>query len=450
MYGQTPVKIFCLEDDPAYSKFLEYVLSLNPDFEVSFFENGTDFLAHLHEAPSIITLDYALPDTTGEEILRHIKEVQPDIPVLIISGQQEIGTAVDLLKLGAFDYITKDDETKDRLLFAIKNALQNVSLINEISDLKKEISTKYDFKSIIGSSPPLKKIFNLMEKAIKNNIAVSITGETGTGKEIVAKAIHYNSNRRKNNFVAVNVIAIPHELMESELFGHEKGAFTGADSRRIGKFEDANKGTLFLDEIGDMEPSLQAKLLRVLQEKEVTRIGSNDVIPLDVRLIVATHKNLEEEVRKGNFRDDLYYRLLGLPINLPPLRDRGNDILLLSRHFLTEFAKENNISTLNLSGDAKEKLLKYGYPGNIRELKSIIELAAVMTDNDEISANDINLGSIRNEKNLMMEEMTMKDYTNKILRYFLEKYDDNVFHVAEKLDIGKSTIYRYLQEMKEE
>jgi len=450
MYGKTPVKIFCVEDDPAYSKFLEYVLSLNPDFEVSFFENGTDFLTHLHEAPSIITLDYTLPDTTGEEVLRQIKEVQPDIPVIIISGQQEIGTAVNLLKLGAFDYIIKDEETKDRLLFAIKNARDNVSLTNEISDLKKEISTKYDFNSIIGSSPALKKVFDLMEKAIKNNIAVSITGETGTGKEIIAKAIHYNSRRKKNKFVAVNVAAIPHELIESELFGHEKGAFTGADSRRIGKFEDANKGTLFLDEIGDMVPSLQAKLLRVLQEKEVTRIGSNDVIPLDVRLIVATHKNLEEEVRKGNFRDDLYYRLLGLPINLPPLRERGNDILLIGRHFLKEFAKENSINTLTLSGDAKEKLLKYGFPGNIRELKSIIELAAVMTDNDEISKDDINLGSIRNEKNLMMEEMTMKDYTNKILRYFLEKYDDNILYVAKKLDIGKSTIYRYLQEMKEE
>ncbi len=449
MYKETPIKIFCVEDDPAYSKFLEYVLSLNPDFEVSFFENGKDFIAHLHEGPTIITLDYALPDTMGDDVLKHIKEVHPDIPVIIISGQQEVGTAVNLLKLGAFDYIIKDEETKDRLLFSIKNARNSVNLTNEISTLKEEISTKYDFNSIIGSSPAIKKIFHLMEKAIKNNIVVSITGETGTGKEVVAKAIHYNSRRKKGKFIAVNITAIPHELIESELFGHEKGAFTGANSRRIGKFEEANKGTLFLDEIGDMDPSLQAKLLRVLQEKEVTRIGGNDIIPLDVRIIVATHKILEEEVRKGNFREDLYYRLLGLPINLPPLRDRENDILLIGRHFLKEFAKENDVKALSLSNEAKEKLLKYSFPGNVRELKSIIELASVMTESSEIIADDIKLGSIRNEKNLMMEEMTMKDYTDKILSYFLEKHDNNVLFVANKLDIGKSTIYRYLQETKE-
>ncbi len=444
------IKIFVVEDDPAYTKFLQYVLSLNPDFEVKYFETGSDFVSHLHENPSIITLDYRLPDTTGEEVLKQIKEFNPDIPVIIISGQEEIGTAVKLLKLGAYDYITKDEETKDRLLFAIKNARQNVSLINEISHLKDEISTKYDFGSIIGSSQQLKKVFSLVEKAIKSNITVSISGETGTGKEVIAKAIHYNSKLKKENFVAVNITAIPRELIESELYGHEKGSFTGAESRRIGKFEEANHGTIFLDEIGDMDVTMQAKLLRILQEKEVTRIGSNEVIRLSIRIIVATHKDLAEEVRKGNFREDLYYRLLGLPIHLPPLRDRENDIVLLARHFLKEFAKENEITAHNISNETKEKLLKYSFPGNVRELKSIIELAAVMADGPDIVPEDITFGSIRNEKNLMVEEMTLKHYTHKIISYYLEKYDDNVLLVADKLDIGKSTIYRYIQEMNEE
>src|SRR5690606_34290447 len=222
-------------------------------------------------------------------------------------------------KLGAYDYITKDKETKNRLLNTINNARKNISLINEIDVLRQEISEKYQFSnSIIGNSQPMKKVFSMLEKAVKTNITVSITGETGTGKEVVAKAIHYNSERKKKPFVAVNIAAIPSELLESELFGYEKGAFTGAVTRRIGKFEEAEEGTIFLDKIGEMEPSLQTKLLRVIQEREVTRIGSNNTVKLNVRIIVATHRDLAEEVKKGNFREDLYYRLLGLPVHLPP------------------------------------------------------------------------------------------------------------------------------------
>jgi len=288
-----------------------------------------------------------------------------------------------------------------------------------------------------------------MEKASNSNITVSISGETGTGKELVAKAIHYNSKKKKKKFVAVNITAIPRELLESELFGHEKGAFTGAITRRIGKFEEAIGGTIFLDEIGEMELALQAKLLRVLQERELSRIGSNEIIKLDIRVIVATNRDLGEEVRKGSFREDLYYRLLGLPILLPPLRDREKDVLMLARHFLKEFRKENEVSVKSISNKAKEKLLKYPFPGNVRELGSIIELAAVMAEGEEIEESDLSFGSIRNEKSLMMEEMTLTEYTHRILSYFLEKYDNNVLKVAEKLDIGKSTIYRYLKEMEE-
>ena len=307
MYNQESFRIFVVEDDPSYSMFLKYVLSLNPDFEIEIFDNGQQFLDNLHRKPDLVTLDYTLPDLTGEEVLSAIRTVDQHVPVIIISAQEKIGTAVKLLKLGAYDYISKDEETRDRLLNSINNARSKVSLIKEIDILREEISTKYGFeKIIIGNSEAIKDTFRLLEKAIKTNIIVSITGETGTGKEMAAKAIHYNSPRKKNPFVAVNITAIPADLIESELFGHEKGAFTGASTRRIGKFEEAEGGSILLDEIGEMDLNLQSKLLRVLQEKEITRIGGNNTIKLDVRIIVATHRDLAKEVKKGRFREDLF------------------------------------------------------------------------------------------------------------------------------------------------
>ena len=411
---------------------------------------GKKCLDNLHEKPAIITLDYTLPDMEGEEVLRKIKNFSPDSHVIIISAQENIGTAVNLLKIGAFDYITKDEETRERLLNSINNAKKNISLIHEIDHLRQEISEKYEFgKSIIGNSPAIKKVFSLLEKAVKTNITVSISGETGTGKELVAKAIHYNSPRKKKPFIAVNIAAIPKDLIESELFGHEKGAFTGAITRRTGKFEEASGGTIFLDEIGEMELSLQSKLLRVLQEKEVTRIGSNDVTKIDSRILVATHRDLAEEVKKGNFREDLYYRLLGLPVFLPPLRDRDNDSIVIAKYLLDLFCKENGLGKYSISKEAQEKLLKYPFPGNIRELKSVIELSAVMANDNVIQAEDINFNSIVKEDAITFAEMSLKEYNFKIIRTFLEKYDNNVVKVAKKLDIGKTTIYRYLKEMEE-
>jgi DNA-binding NtrC family response regulator len=450
MYENDQVRIFVVEDDPAYTKFLKYVLGLNPDFEPEYFTSGKDCLAQLHKKPSIVTLDYSLPDMEGEKVLKSIREFDPDISVIIVSAQEKIGTAVELLKAGAFDYITKDEDAKDRILNSIKNARNKTSLIREIDRLKHEITIKYEFeKSIIGTSPAIKKIFDLIEKAVKTQITVSVTGETGTGKELIAKAIHYNSKRKNKSLVAVNVAAIPKELIESELFGHEKGAFTGAASRRIGKFEEAEGGTIFLDEIGEMDLSLQSKLLRVLQEKELTRIGGNQVIKLDVRVIVATHRNLLEEVRAGRFREDLYYRLLGLPIHLPALRERGQDILLLARHFLDQFAKENDLKRIKLSAQAQDKLLQYPFPGNVRELKSIIELAAVMATENEIQEKDITFTTPLRDDAMLLKEMTLQEYTYRIIRNYLNKYNNNVLDVARRLDIGKSSIYRYLKEMED-
>lgn len=450
MYEKDPVKIFVVEDDSTYTKFMRYVLSLNPDFEVDYFTSGKECLDHLYKKPAVITLDYSLPDLTGEKVLKAIREFDPDISVIIVSAQEKIGTAVELLKSGAFDYITKDEEAKDRILNSIKNARNKTSLIREIDRLKHEIEVKYEFeKSIIGNSSAIKKIFELLEKAAKTQITVSITGETGTGKELVAKAIHYNSKRKNKPFVAVNIAAIPKDLIESELFGHEKGAFTGALQKRIGRFEEAEGGTIFLDEIGEMDFNLQAKLLRVLQEKELTRVGGNQLVKLDVRVLVATHRNLQEEVKNRNFREDLYYRLLGLPIQLPPLRERGQDILLLAKHFLDQFAKENNQPKIKISNEAQEKLLKYPYPGNVRELKSIIDLAAIMSDGIELQGKDITYNTVMSENMFMLKEMTLQEYSYRIIRNYLTKYDDNVLEVAKRLDIGKSSIYRYLKEMEQ-
>lgn len=441
-----PFKIFIVEDDPWYAEILEYHLSLNPDYQVEKFASGKELMDQLFKKPDVITLDFSLPDMSGEEILNRIKKSEIDTEVIVISGQEDVSTAVKLLRDGAYDYIVKDDETKDRLWKTINNIRKTASLKGEIEQLREEVGKKYDFgKAIIGNSPRLNKVFSLMEKSAKTNITVSVTGETGTGKELVAKAIHYNSNRSKKPFVAVNVAAIPDDLIESELFGHEKGAFTGAITRRLGKFEEANKGTIFLDEIGEMDLNMQTKLLRVLQEREVTRIGGTGSTKIDVRVIVATHKNLSEEVKNGNFREDLYYRLLGLPIELPPLRERGNDILLLAKFFSDEFCKENKIDKVSYTKEAQTKLLKYPFPGNVRELKAVIELAAVMSSDNTIQEEDVNFHSGQNMSNFLNEECSLKEYNRKIIKHYLEKYQDDVLLVADKLDIGKSTIYRMLK-----
>ena len=446
MKNSNSLKVFILEDDHWYGSMLQHYLSLNPDYEVKRFTSSTEFFSHLHEKPDVVTLDYSMPDMDGGEVLKKIKGVHPDIQVLIISGQEDVSTAITLLKNGAFEYIVKDEETKDRLWNSLLHLQQINGLRNEVEQLKEQVAQKHDFsKFIIGKSEPILKVFSLIEKASKTTITVSITGETGSGKEVVAKAIHYNSDKHKKPFVAVNVAAIPKDLLESELFGHEKGAFTGAVTRRIGKFEEANNGTLFLDEIGELDINLQAKLLRVLQEREVTRIGSNEVTPVNARIIVATHRNLLEEIKNKAFREDLYYRLIGLPISLPALRERGNDILVLAKHFMDLFCKENNLAKKSLSPEAQQKLLGYGFPGNVRELKSVIELAVVMTDDELILEDHIAINTTAAVNDLLNKERTLKEYEIDIIQHYLDKYDRDVLLVAKKLDVGKSTIYRMIQ-----
>ena len=439
--------IILVEDDKWYSELLKYHLELNPDYAIKHFEDGQEFLQLTKTAPDVVCLDYSMPKMKGDVLLKRVKEKFPSTEVIVISGQEDVAVAVQLLKLGAYDYLVKDEDTKERLWNTILRIREKKNLKAEVQELKKEVRSKYKKNNaFIGESPQMQKVFKMIAKATSADIPVSITGETGTGKEVVAKSIHYNSNNTKSPFVAVNIAAIPKDLIESELFGHEKGAFTGASARRIGKFEEANGGTLFLDEIGEMDINLQAKLLRALQEKEIVRIGGSNKIKLNSRIIVATHRNLLEEIQNGHFRQDLYYRILGLPIELPPLRERGKDILMLADFFLNEFAENNGQQKKQLSPAAKDKLLRYNFPGNVRELKALIDLSTVMSDTQTIEADDISYHVSGGTVNgLLTEEMSLKNYTAKIVQFFLDKYDKNVVKTAAVLKVGKSTIYRMIQ-----
>jgi DNA-binding NtrC family response regulator len=365
----------------------------------------------------------------------------------VISEQEDVQTAVDLLRDGAFDYLVKNEDIQARLHRAIEKIRQNAGLKQRIQVLEKEVETRYGFEStVIGNSPAIARVHEMMKKAADTNISVTIAGETGTGKEVVAKAIHYNSARKNKPFIPVNMSAIPSELFESEFFGHEKGAFTGAVARRKGKFEEAEGGTIFLDEITETDMNFQPKLLRALQEREITRIGSNEPVKFDCRIMVATNRNLPEEVKKGTFRQDLYYRLFGLPIELPPLRERGKDILLLSRHFIENFCKESNLPLKELSSDAMDRLMSYPWPGNVRELKSVIELAIIMSTGPSIKGNDIVFSHADIVNDLVSEEMTMKEYNLKILDFYLGKFNRNIPLIAGKLGISPATIYRMIKD----
>lgn len=438
------MKIFIVEDDRFYSELLKYHLSLNPDYEVSVFENGSQYLKALTQKPAMICLDYALPDFSGEELLKRTKVESPSTEVVMVSGQEDVAIAINLLKEGAYDYVIKDDEARDRIWNNAIHINQKKGLEREVKILKEQLSDKKDFrKTIYGNSKAMDKVFKLMDKACQTNITVSVSGETGTGKELVAKGVHNGSKRSNKPFIAVNMAAIPRDLMESELFGYEKGAFTGAVNKRIGKFEEANKGTIFLDEIGDLDLALQAKLLRVLQEQEVTRIGSNKTVKLDVRIIVATHQNLQEKVEKGEFRQDLYYRIYGLPIILPPLRNRGNDTVLLAKKFMHEFCENNDLEKVKISEEALTILSHYNFPGNVRELKALVELACVLCDG-VILPEHFKINPTGNLNNLLSQQRTLKEYNSLIIEHFLEKHDNNVVKVAQLLDVGKSTLYRMI------
>lgn len=446
--------VFILEDDPFTGGAYQYHLSLNPDNEVSLFTSSESLLKAISSDVDILFVDYQLERETGKEVFLKIRKRFPNLAIVMVSGQLDVSVAVEVVQMGVMDYVSKDEDTHKKMWSLIEKVRSNdkaeLNSSNQMPEANKaegksiQMSSPKNHYRISGKSKVIQDIYPLIDKACNYAITVSINGETGTGKEVLAKTIHENSDRADQSFVAVNMAAIPSELIESELFGHEKGSFTGAQDKRIGKFEEANKGTIFLDEIGDLDFQMQAKLLRVLQEKEVTRVGGNSSIQLDLRIITATHKNLLEEVHKGTFREDLYYRLLGISIQLPPLRERGNDVILLAEEFIAQFAKQNKVEVKSLSETAKAKLLSHGFPGNVRELKSLIELAMVLSDSSEIEAEDLQIRFTDLKTELLSKETTLKEYNEQIIQYYLDKYNHKVRLVADKLGISKSGIYRML------
>lgn len=382
-------KIFIIEDDVMIASLMKQTLSKDGEHELHHFQNAEDCIQNLYLKPDIISVDYNLPGMNGHELMEKIKTYDQSIMVIIVSGQENLEVVVSTYKKGAHDYIMKNDNLFVNLENSIKNLNMNVTLRREVEFLKDQIIDRNRYSNILGNSNSTLRILRLIQKVEKSNIMVLVTGQSGTGKELVAKALHYNSQRSRKPFVIVNMGAIPEELIESELFGHEKGAFTDARDKRIGKFEEANDGTIFLDEIGEMNMSLQTKLLRVLQEKEITRIGSNKTIKLDFRMIAATNRNLAQEVKDGKFRQDLFYRLQGFLIHLPPLKERGDDIILLAKSFLSDFCKSNRMEQISIAKDAIKYMMDYDWPGNIRELKAVIERAALLSENNTIQKEDL-------------------------------------------------------------
>lgn len=382
------IKILIVDDDNGNRDGLTLLLR-QMGYDITAADSGESALSHLeNNSFAVIITDLLLPGISGLDILRRSKEKAPQTHVILMTGHASTETAVEAMKEGAFDYLTKPVNVK-KLKILLHKALESSRLVAENQYLRQQLRGKYHFANMIGNSPSMQTIFKQMEKIIQTDSTVLILGESGTGKELVARAIHFNSARKEKPFIAINCGAIPGELLESELFGHVKGAFTGAGSDKTGRFEDAEGGTIFLDEIGTMPMQLQMKLLRVLQEREVERVGSSRKIRLNVRIISATNADLTELVKARAFREDLFYRLNVIPVHLPPLRERREDIPLLVKHFLKKSCQGQELHPYVLSGDAAAALQKYDWPGNVRELENVIERAVALTEEAIIELCDL-------------------------------------------------------------
>ncbi len=380
--------ILIAEDETAQRELLRGFL-VKEGFSVEVAANGREALRKLDETFfDVVLLDYKMPELDGLGALREIRKRDPDLPVVMMTAYGTVETAVASMKEGALDYLTKPIDL-DELLMIVQKVIERSQLVRENKALRAQLQERYTFGNITYGSPKMEEVMGLVARVAPSQATVLIRGESGTGKELIAHAIHYASPRSAKPLVKVSCSAIPETLLESELFGHEKGAFTGATQRRIGRFEEADGGTLFLDEIGELAPSTQVKLLRTLQEKEFQRLGSNLTLKTDVRLIAATHRNLEEALKKGDFREDLYYRLNVISIQLPPLRERREDIPLLIDSFLKKYSRENKKPISDISKEARTLLLRYSYPGNVRELENLIERAVVLGRGDVITTQDL-------------------------------------------------------------
>ncbi|GIV33863.1 MAG: sigma-54-dependent Fis family transcriptional regulator [Chitinophagales bacterium] len=442
-------RILIIDDEKAIRKTIREILEYE-GYQVDEAENGMDGLKMLqNDHYDILLLDIKMPKMDGMEVLEEALKLVPDLPVVMISGHGTIENAVEAVKKGAYDFISKPPDL-NRLLITLRNALDKSSLITETKVLRRKVSKT---REIIGESPSIKRIKETIERVAPTDARVLITGENGTGKELVARWIHEKSQRAKYPLVEVNCAAIPSELIESELFGHEKGAFTSAIKQRIGKFEQANGGTLFLDEIGDMSLSAQAKVLRALQENKITRVGGEKEIPIDVRVIAATNKDLVKEIEKGTFRMDLYHRLGVILIHVPTLNERIEDIPLLAEIFVKEICEDYSIPKKTITPKALQALQKIKWTGNIRELRNIIERLVILSENkitEEEVKNFVPSVQTKLDPTDLFEQFSkfqsFKDYMEKLfIEHKLRKNNWNVSKTAEEIDIQRSHLYNKIE-----
>ena len=446
--------IFIVDDEQAISKLLSFWVKDKWGYDVEVFANSEAMLKNMSAKPDIILLDIMLPGLDGIETLQRIKQIDENLPVIMLSAQGSIEVAVDSLRDGAYDYFPKPID-QQRLELAVKNAIKSHDLTREIQRLKETVQREYSFENIITADRKMQDVFKLVTKVMNNTITVLIYGESGTGKELIARAIHYNGDRKDKPFVIVNCASIPRELLESELFGHERGSFTGAHQQKKGKFEIANGGTIFLDEVGELEMLLQAKLLRVIQEKEFERVGGTELIKTDVRIISATNRDLKIAVEEKEFREDLYYRLNSFPIYVPPLRQRKGDVLVLAEYFINEFNKKLGKEIKGFTKRALKLIYEYDWPGNIREMENTIERCLIITENDVVDVEDLP-SHLRTAESIASVDYAGPLFSNdtivpfeklkeEAIRHALKVTKGNIVEAAKRLHLGRATIYRLME-----
>lgn len=440
-----PVQVLVIEDEAGMRELLQKVL-VRQGYAVREVASGREALKLLEgETYDLVLTDVVMPEIDGMEVLRFVKKVRPDTMVVMMTAFGTIDSAVQAMKEGAYHYISKPFKMEE-ILVVMEKALEEKMLREEVALLRQEVTGRYRFDNLIGKSKAMQGVFDLIRRVAPTKSTILIYGKSGTGKELVAKAIHYNSPRRDRPFITVNCAAIPRELLESELFGHERGSFTGAVATRRGKFELAQGGTIFLDEVGDMDLSLQSKILRVLQESEFERIGGEKTITVDVRVIAATNQDLRAAVTNRTFREDLYYRLSVIPIYLPELKDRQEDIPLLASHFLKKFGQELGVEIKEISKEAINALLNYSWPGNVRELENVIERAVLLGDHKSITVQDLppHLYTLdfRPIEKALREGATLEEVEQEYIRRVLEKTRGNQTKAARILGIDRRTLYR--------